>query len=210
MNHRFLVAVLAASSALGGVAYAQSSDIRQAEQDRAAQRQRELNEQPQYLPGDRRRIEEKFRQGEADQRRAEQARARDEQARARDEQARARDERWRDGRGDSRYDPRSHDGRGDARYDPRYYQRWDSREQRWAPADRFGGDWRGRGAGPRHDWYRGGYVPREYRSRQYVVEDWRGHRLYAPPRGYQWVQAGGDYVLVAIATGLIATILLNQ
>jgi len=44
----------------------------------------------------------------------------------------------------------------------------------------------------------------QYRSRQYVVEDWRGHRLHQPPHGYQWVQVGGDYVLVAIATGIIA------
>jgi len=36
-----------------------------------------------------------------------------------------------------------------------------------------------------------------------VVNDWRGHRLSAPPRGYHWVQTGSDYVLVAIATGII-------
>jgi len=54
------------------------------------------------------------------------------------------------------------------------------------------------------------FVPPEYRSRRYVVEDWRGHRLSPPPSGYHWVQAGGDYVLVAIATGIIAQLLLNQ
>jgi Ni/Co efflux regulator RcnB len=67
----------------------------------------------------------------------------------------------------------------------------------------------GRGAGPDHAFYRGGRLPPEYRGRHYVVDDWRGHHLSAPPRGYQWVQTGGDYVLVAIATGLIASILLN-
>lgn len=101
-------------------------------------------------------------------------------------------------------------GRDDQRYDPRYYQRWDGNNSRYVPGDRFGGDWRGRGAGPEHNWYRGGRLPPEYRNRNYVVDDWRSHRLYAPPRGYQWVQAGGDYVLVAIATGIIASILLNQ
>jgi Ni/Co efflux regulator RcnB len=60
------------------------------------------------------------------------------------------------------------------------------------------------------EWRRGGHVPQEYRSRQYVVNDWRGHHLNAPPRGYQWVQVGSDYVLVAIATGIIAQLLLNQ
>jgi Ni/Co efflux regulator RcnB len=103
------------------------------------------------------------------------------------------------------------DPRQDNRYDPRYYQRWDHDQRRYVPGDHWGGDWRGRGAGPEHNWYRGSYLPHEYHNRHYVVSDWRGHHLYAPPSGYQWVQApGGDYLLVAIATGLIASILLNQ
>ena len=67
-----------------------------------------------------------------------------------------------------------------------------------------------RGAGPEHNFYSGGRLPNEYRGRQYVVDDWRGHHLSAPPRGYHWVQAGGDYVLVAIVSGVIASILLNS
>jgi Ni/Co efflux regulator RcnB len=43
-----------------------------------------------------------------------------------------------------------------------------------------------------------------------VVNDWRGHGLRTPPRGYQWVQTGGDYVLVAIATGIISELLLSR
>jgi Ni/Co efflux regulator RcnB len=100
--------------------------------------------------------------------------------------------------------------RNDQRYDPRYYQRYDSKDQRYYPGDHAGGDWRGRGAGPNHDWYRGSRLPAEYNSRNYVVDDWRGHHLSAPPRGYHWVQSGGDYLLVAITTGIIASILLNQ
>ncbi|MES2940594.1 MAG: RcnB family protein [Pseudomonadota bacterium] len=57
---------------------------------------------------------------------------------------------------------------------------------------------------------RGGHLPPELRNRTYVVNDWRGHRLAAPPRGYQWVQVGPDYVLAAIATGVIANLILNQ
>jgi Ni/Co efflux regulator RcnB len=67
-----------------------------------------------------------------------------------------------------------------------------------------------RGAGPDHQFYRGGRLPAPYRSNQYVVNDWRGHNLSAPPRGYHWVQTGGDYVLVAIATGIILQLLLNN
>ena len=66
-----------------------------------------------------------------------------------------------------------------------------------------------RGAGPNHDFHRGERLPAEYRNRQYVVDDWRGHHLSAPPRGYHWVQIGGDYVLVAIATGVIMQLLLK-
>ena len=56
---------------------------------------------------------------------------------------------------------------------------------------------------------RGGYIPRDFRSPQYVVTNYRGYRLSPPPRGHQWVQVGNDYVLIAIATGLIANIVLN-
>jgi Ni/Co efflux regulator RcnB len=67
----------------------------------------------------------------------------------------------------------------------------------------------GRGAGPRHDLHKGQRLPREYRTRQYVVQDWRNHRLSAPPRGYHWVQTGGDYVLVGIGSGIILNLMLN-
>jgi len=42
------------------------------------------------------------------------------------------------------------------------------------------------------------------------VANWRGHHLSAPPRGYQWVQVGPDYVLAAIATGVIVNLVLGQ
>ncbi|RZL94464.1 MAG: hypothetical protein EOP82_04920, partial [Variovorax sp.] len=63
---------------------------------------------------------------------------------------------------------------------------------------------------PHAEWKRGGRVPSEYRGRNYVVNDYRAYHLNAPPRGYQWVGVGGDYVLAAIATGLIAQIIVGQ
>ena len=39
--------------------------------------------------------------------------------------------------------------------------------------------------------------------------DWRAHRLRSPPRGYEWREVNGQYVLAAVATGLIASIILN-
>jgi Ni/Co efflux regulator RcnB len=57
---------------------------------------------------------------------------------------------------------------------------------------------------------RGGRLPVELRQNQYVVSNWRGHHLAAPPRGYHWVQIGPDYVLAAIATGVIVNLVLGS
>lgn len=54
-------------------------------------------------------------------------------------------------------------------------------------------------------WGRGGRLPYSYwRGRSWV--DWRAHYLWAPPYGYNWVYYNGDYVLLAVGTGLIADI----
>ncbi|CAJ0864669.1 RcnB family protein [Ralstonia flatus] len=47
-----------------------------------------------------------------------------------------------------------------------------------------------------HRWNRGERIPPEYRDRQYVIDDWREHRLSPPPRGYHWVGVDGGYYLV--------------
>lgn len=67
-----------------------------------------------------------------------------------------------------------------------------------------------RGAGPDHRFQKGQRLPAEWRHRQYVVNDWRAHRLTQPPRGQQWVQVGSDFVLVAVATGVITSLILNN
>jgi Ni/Co efflux regulator RcnB len=77
-----------------------------------------------------------------------------------------------------------------------------------APHDAYAG--RPGGPIPHSDWHKGERLPSEYRNRSYVVDDWHGHGLQAPPRGYQWVGVNGDYVLAAIATGLIANVLLSN
>jgi Ni/Co efflux regulator RcnB len=109
-------------------------------------------------------------------------------------------------RGDSQRD------RSDSRYD-RDGDRRDGYQARGG--GRYGnegwGEGRGwNGAGPDHSFRRGDRLPDRYRNRQYVVNNWREHRLRPPPRGYQWVQTGGDYVLAAIATGLIADLIVNH
>lgn len=95
----------------------------------------------------------------------------------------------------------------EARQDLREAQR-DLREAREAREDR-------RHVRRYHDargaeFRRGGRIPGELRHRQYVVSNWRGHHLSAPPRGYQWVQVGPDYVLAAVATGIIARLVFGS
>jgi len=66
--------------------------------------------------------------------------------------------------------------------------------------------------GEHEGWYRrGGYLPVEYRESRYVVYDWRADHLREPPRGYHWVRSdNGDFLLVAITTGVIVDLLLNH
>ena len=101
----------------------------------------------------------------------------------------------------------AHDMRHGGRHDDRgrHEQRHDRRDDRRADHHDNGR----RGGGPDHNWYKGSRVPPQYRSQHYVVNDWRGHHLSAPPRGYHWIQNGGDYLLVAIATGVIASMVLS-
>lgn len=59
-------------------------------------------------------------------------------------------------------------------------------------------------------WRRGAYLPSYYRGRGYVVNDYYRYRLRPPPRGYYWYRTGNDYVLAAIATGLIFEVIANH
>ncbi len=58
------------------------------------------------------------------------------------------------------------------------------------------------GGGPRgRGWTRGQYLPPMARGE--VIRDFQRRHLRRPPRGYYWYRAGDDYVLAAIATGVI-------
>ncbi len=56
-----------------------------------------------------------------------------------------------------------------------------------------------------HQWHHGDY----YHGNRYVVGDWQHYRLRQPPYGYEWVQDGDQFVLIAIATGIITDVILN-
>lgn len=63
--------------------------------------------------------------------------------------------------------------------------------------------------GNQHRWSRGqrmGY--NDWRNAPRV--DYRQYRLRQPPRGYEWRQQNNQFILVAAATGLIASIILSS
>jgi Ni/Co efflux regulator RcnB len=60
---------------------------------------------------------------------------------------------------------------------------------------------------PHQEWRRGHVVDPHYRADRYWVTDWRARHLSAPPREHRWLYVNGDYVLVAIATGVIVNVL---
>jgi len=195
---RIVAAIAAASLTLSSGAFAQTSGVQQ--QGYAATGQQDPNgplKSPEQLRNDQRAMQQNYQQDLRNQQRSGRPEYRVDQR-----DYRGNDNRGNDYRG---HDYRGHDNRGPAnRYDNVGY---DYRNYGYRDGGYRG---HGRGVGPNHAWYRGDRMPSEYRTRHYVVDDWRGHHLYAPPRGYQWVQSGGDYLLVAVATGIIASILLNQ
>jgi Ni/Co efflux regulator RcnB len=82
-------------------------------------------------------------------------------------------------------------------------ERFDQRKERWNDRSPY---YNARS----QEFRRGGHIPREYYNRVYVINDYRLHHLSKPPHNHQWVQVGADYALIAIATGIIASIVLNN
>jgi Ni/Co efflux regulator RcnB len=127
-------------------------------------------------------------------------------------------DRWdrRDDRRDNRWDRRDdrRDYRRDRR-DDRRYSHWDRGRHngyyynnRWyygpPPAAYYGSPYYRPGYTA---WRRGAYMPPYYR--EYVIYDYDRYRLRRPPPGYAWHRVGSDYLLVALATGLILEIINN-
>jgi Ni/Co efflux regulator RcnB len=57
-----------------------------------------------------------------------------------------------------------------------------------------------------HGWKKGGRIAAADWGRGQTV-DYHAHHLRQPPRGYEWRQVDGNYVLAAVATGLIASVI---
>jgi Ni/Co efflux regulator RcnB len=103
---------------------------------------------------------------------------------------------WRDQRADARWDESQHNG---------YYD-----HSRWhygpPPSDSYGRAGFSLGY---HPWARGQRLG--YYGDRYQEVDYRSEHLRRPHRGYHWVRDDrGDYLLAAIAGGVIADVIFNS
>ncbi len=125
----------------------------------------------------------------------------------RDDRRGDRGDRW-----DHRDDRR---GQWDRRDDRRSYNNWDRGRHngyyynnRWyygpPPQAYYGNPYYRPGYA---SWRRGSSLPPYYRG--YVVNDYHRYHLRQPPRGYAWYRVGDDYLLAAIASGIIFDIIAN-
>ncbi len=57
-----------------------------------------------------------------------------------------------------------------------------------------------------NNWRRGRRMPSSDWGRGERI-DYRRYRLRTPPRGYEWREVDGNFVLGAVATGLIASVI---
>lgn len=102
-----------------------------------------------------------------------------------------------DHRDNGRYEQNRHDSRAERRDD----RRDDRRDYR---ADR---------RDDRRDyrrWAKGQRLDARYRGNGYYVSDYNRYGLRQPPRGYRWQRVNDQYVLAAVATGLIASVILSN
>lgn len=114
----------------------------------------------------------------------------------------------RDERRDDRRDERRDDRRDD-RYDRRDDSRYDSRYERRAERRYNAGRYYQPYGYQARQWHRGDRLPAQYRGQGYRV-DYRAYRLPPPPRGYEYHRVNNDVVLTAIASGVIASVLIGM
>ncbi|MBB3524986.1 RcnB family protein [Rhizobium sp. 268] len=62
----------------------------------------------------------------------------------------------------------------------------------------------------RPHWKKGYRVNANERRWFHDVNDYRRYRLAPPPRGYRWVRADNDYLLIGITSGVISSIIAGR
>ncbi|EJL34798.1 putative integral membrane protein [Caulobacter sp. AP07] len=96
--------------------------------------------------------------------------------------------------------------RYDDRRDDRYEQRHDQRDYRHDRRD-YRHDRKDERKAYRH-WQRGQRLDARYRDNRYYVRDYHRYGLRAPPRGYRWQRVDDSYILAAVATGVIMSVII--
>lgn len=61
-------------------------------------------------------------------------------------------------------------------------------------------------APPPHGWHEGDH----YNGHRESVDWHHHHDLRQPPSGYEWVQSGNQFVMIAVTTGIIASIIASS
>jgi Ni/Co efflux regulator RcnB len=100
---------------------------------------------------------------------------------------------------------RHDEGRYDQRHDDRY-DRHDRRDDRHERRDYRKDRKEERKAYRR--WERGQRLDARYRDNRYYVRDYHRYGLRAPPRGYRWQRVDDSYILAAVATGVILSVII--
>jgi Ni/Co efflux regulator RcnB len=59
----------------------------------------------------------------------------------------------------------------------------------------------------RHDWHKGDRIGGDDWNRGERVSDYRSYHLRRPPHGYEWRRVDNNYVLAAVAGGVIASVI---
>jgi Ni/Co efflux regulator RcnB len=94
------------------------------------------------------------------------------------------------GRGDRHHRYDDHDDDGDDDDDAGYY----SERRHW-----------------HREYHRGERIEVVYLEPRYYVDDYEYYHLRQPPRGHRWIRdEEGRFILVAVASGIIADILLHH
>jgi len=78
-------------------------------------------------------------------------------------------------------------------------ERYDRNPRRFEPQERPGR--RHWATGQRFEW-------KKHHHREIHARDYRRYRLKEPPRGHRWVEVDGRFLMINVATGLIASMLM--
>ncbi len=109
------------------------------------------------------------------------------------------------------YGPPGHDRRDhDRRHEERDHDKdWRHNDQRHDARGQMRRPGWARDRGDVYRWQRGERMGYNDWNRAERI-DYRRHHLRKPPRGYEWRRSNDQYVLAAVATGVITAIILNS